>query len=1195
MSQSIRIFISSPGDVADERRRAALVIGRLRREFGNFFDLTPVLWEYEPMLSSGHFQDIIEPPSDADIMVLILWSRLGTPLPERTAKREYRGMDGRAPVTGTEWEFEQALEAQRLRDGVPALLVYRKFTDGFARFSRADQLDQIKLQWESLQSFWERHFEGPDGFKAAFNRFTDLDEFETQLEAHLRELLKRRLPPRQLRRSQAREGERIDWWAGSPYRGLQVFDMAHAAVFFGRERAEREITEALVRRAGTLDGGGKAFMLVLGASGSGKSSLVRAGLLPDVMTPGVVSGVTSWRHAIVHPAELVPDPALGLAAALARDGALPELAALGYADEEFAETLRGSPGLLRPPLRAALEKAAAADPQAGAGGAPQARLVLVLDQLEVLFTSSVLTAEQRRAFATMISNLAHCGLVWVVATMRSDFFHRLAETPELNELAAGLGQYQLAHPTAAELDLIICRPAEAAGLAFEEEANDGVSLAATIREAAARDPASLPLLSFLLDELYRRDVERDGGNMLTYASYRTLGMLEGAIARHADELADSLPSNLAAALDPLLLSLVQVDEISGTTTARLIKQAIIVDPLQQEAADRLVAGRLAVADDPGDGRTLRLAHEALLGHWPRLTRLIEEHRDFLIVRRRLQADAANWQRNARDPELLLPPGRRLAEAEETLAHRRADLEAEIVAYVEASTSAEQERQARLRAEQQRALQEKLARSRRFATVVSVFFLLAVAAGLYAWRQREVATAALQESESNYQAAIDQSVGSVRTFVDSYGDGEISNKMMKLLIAQAQKTLDGLPRDSDDMVAARTELFDVLSIANWSLGDFDAAEKFARIEITSADGLVKKDPSRAGWGRLQASGHGRLSEALRRKGDTAKAVDEGRIAITLSEALFAAHAGNEAVRLELIANCERAGLAATAAGLQDEAAGYLRRWIGLAEADVARNPRDPAGRSSLATAHQQLGDTLALQRKFAAAAAEYRIAIAEFSELYENDAANLRYLHTLAASRTRVGDVLIREGDYATALAEYRAANELAKKLHREEPANFQWHMFLADTHQRLGEALLDGGSFDKADAEFRRFLDLIVEMRAQRANAATLFGLSVAYQKIGDVLFVTGDAAAAATAYLKSLEFAEQLQRVQPARPEWEKNRAMAHHRLGVTHEKQGDKGLAREHFKRCAAVDFNAFAWAPRSRIPANLTDDCRRQAGEP
>ena len=378
MQQPIRIFISSPGDVADERRRAALVIGRLKREFAHFLDLIPVLWEYEPMLSSGHFQDIIEPPSTVDIMVLILWSRLGTPLPERTAKREYRGIDGRAPVTGTEWEFEQAVEAQRQRGGTPDLLVYRKFADGFARFSRADQLDQIKQQWEALQGFWERHFEGPDGFKAAFNRFTDLDEFETQLEVHLRELLKRRLPPREIRGAKSQAGERIDWWEGSPYRGLQAFDMTHAAVFFGRERAEREITEALVQRASD----GEAFMLVLGASGSGKSSLARAGLLPDVMAPGVVSGISTWRHVIVHPAELAPDVGLGLADALTRAGALPELTAMGYQDAEIAEALRGGGNLLRPPLRSALEKATAADPHASPG-VSQGRLVIVLSLIHI--------------------------------------------------------------------------------------------------------------------------------------------------------------------------------------------------------------------------------------------------------------------------------------------------------------------------------------------------------------------------------------------------------------------------------------------------------------------------------------------------------------------------------------------------------------------------------------------------------------------------------------------------------------------------------------------------------------------------------------------------------------------------------------------------------------------------------------------
>jgi hypothetical protein len=168
----------------------------LKREFVRLFEISAVLWEYEPMLSSGHFQDIIDPPSAADIVVLILWSRLGTPLPAKTETREYKGLDGRTPVTGTEWEYEQALQARETHGGVPDLLFYRKLAEGLATFSRAEQLDQIRRQWEALQNFWQRHFEGPDGrFKAAFNRFTDLDEFESQLEQHLRELLRRRLPP----------------------------------------------------------------------------------------------------------------------------------------------------------------------------------------------------------------------------------------------------------------------------------------------------------------------------------------------------------------------------------------------------------------------------------------------------------------------------------------------------------------------------------------------------------------------------------------------------------------------------------------------------------------------------------------------------------------------------------------------------------------------------------------------------------------------------------------------------------------------------------------------------------------------------------------------------------------------------------------------------------------------------------------
>ena len=1134
MAQQLRIFISSPGDVTDERRRAALVISRLRREFVRFFELSAVLWEYEPMLSSGHFQDIIDPPSGADIVVLILWSRLGTPLPQRTDVREYRGRDGHAPVTGTEWEYEEALAAREKR-GIPDLLVYRKYSEGFARFSRAEQLDQIREQWEALQRFWQRHFEEPDGrFKAAFNRFVAIDEFEAQLEAHLRELLRRRLPARSLRVARAEPGAKIEWWSGSPYRGLQAFDIEHAAVFFGRERAEREITENLVRRAGE----GSGFMLVLGASGSGKSSVVRAGVLPDLMAPGVVGEVSTWRHAIVQTAELAPDPFAGLAAALLRPMALPELGAIGYEQAEIAAQLAAEPALALIPLRLALERAAAADENAARGGLRRGRLVLVLDQLEVFFTSAAVPDATLQAFDTLLAKLAQSGLVWIVATLRSDFYHRLVELPRLNALATGLGQYQLAAPSPAEIEQSIRGPADVAGLGFELDEQTDVSLDAVIREAAARDPASLPLLSFVLDELYRRDIEAAGGNVLTNRSYRELGGLEGAIARHADDLVGGLSAELMAALPALLLSLVEVDEDKSTATARVVRRSTLVDAAQRELADRLVAARLAVADDTGTGQTLRLAHEALLANWPRLAALIEEHRDFLLVRRRLQGEAAAWRRHDRHRDFLLPPGRRLAEAEEALALRRNDLDPEIVVYAEASSAAEQDRQAAIQRAREDALRRELKRTRRIAALVSVLLLLAVAAGLFAWHQRGIATAALAEAEKNYQLALGQATGSLQRLVDSYDQGAISTKLMQQLMERSQETVSGLSNETDDVTDARVQLLSVLSQANVSIGRIARARELAGQANALAEGLLAKNRSNALWMKHWAVAQGQLADALYWQGDLAGALQHARAGQAALAGLAANNPDDEDLLWQLILAHQRVGDDLRAQGDLDGAAEAYRVWLERSTSLQARQPANLLWQRATAFAYQRLGDNLQIQGKPAEAAGQYRAYLALVSQLAAADPQNVMFLEGMVFSHQRLGDALLAQGNSAGAMAEFRTYQALATKLLKVDPSNFRWQELLEFTHQRMGEVYFHDKDYGSALAEFRIYLSMAEETRTRDpSNSASLYDVSNAHEKIGDVLRAQGDLAGALLAHRKQFDVAGLLaakdRRMPPGRKIW--------------------------------------------------------------
>jgi hypothetical protein len=309
-------------------------------------------------------------------------------------------------------------------------------------------------------------------------------------------------------------------------------------VFFGRTRARNELRELLARRATQ----GSAFVLVLGASGSGKSSLVKAGLLPDLRLPGMIGHVALCRHTLMRPTDRREGPIASLAAALLSETALPELSALRYTPKRLAALLKDAPeqGVL--PIEQGLIEAGKT---AQLTEIAEARLAIVVDQLEELFTGDGAGEGERETFVPALAVLAGSGKAWVIATMRSDFFDRLDRAPSLANLAASEARYLLAAPDEGEVRQMIVQPAREAGLRFEFDDRAGVGLADVIHADAVKDRGALPLLSFMLDQLWQRRTDR---GELTFQAYRDLGGLAGALGRRADEVFAAQPEAVRAAL-----------------------------------------------------------------------------------------------------------------------------------------------------------------------------------------------------------------------------------------------------------------------------------------------------------------------------------------------------------------------------------------------------------------------------------------------------------------------------------------------------------------------------------------------------------------------------------------------------------------------------------------------------------------------
>jgi WD40 repeat protein len=653
----IRIFVSSPGDVAEERTLTARVIKRLQDEFSPQCEIEPIFWEHEPLVATENFQVQIVRPSQTDIVICILWSRLGSRLPSSFARA-----DGTAFQSGTEFEFEDAVEGRKLR-GIPDLLVYRKTAEPMASLQDEEALLRKLQQRKALSQFIERWFHDQDDgtLVAAFHPFSSSADYQEILEEHLRKLVQRRIPDGSGPRRPA--PLRPPWTHGSPFRGLNVFEFGDAAIFFGRNRAVSTVLDNLRKQAAK----DTPFLLITGMSGCGKSSLVRAGVLPLLTEPQVIEGVREWRRAIFRPTDSDGDLIRGLGSSLLQQGCLPELAS---STEALPRLLRENPDSASTLIRAVLRLLNGTDGTASAG---VSRLVLLIDPLEEIFTDARVTPDERRFFLQTLKALAKTDCVWIIATLRTDFYFRCEELPDLLSLGSGDGTFHLPPPTPSEISQLVRRPAEEVRVRFDVDAATGFQLDDALIDAATKDPNNLPLLEFTLDELYK---QRTSDGLLTWTALNALGGVEGAIAARAEEIFETLSPRAQLAFSKVFASLVSVGSVEQAVAVR--KPAILdsefESPAARELINEFVAARLLTADRTDDGRpVIRVAHEALLVHWPKLKKWIEESRDFLRARARIENPALIWNDEGRSDDFLLSRGKPLTEARKLVKDRWEEL------------------------------------------------------------------------------------------------------------------------------------------------------------------------------------------------------------------------------------------------------------------------------------------------------------------------------------------------------------------------------------------------------------------------------------------------------------------------------------------------------------------------------------------
>ena len=920
-----------------------------------------------------------------------------------------------------------------------------------------------------------------------------------------------------------------------PFPGLVSYEEDDATLFHGRRR---EVAASLGRLAE------HRVLWVTGASGSGKSSLIRAGIVPALRRRAEGAG----ERLLVIDVRTNDDPLGELARSLQNKTDGEPTARLAWNDAMTARFRPGAePEALVNVLTTLLSEA-------------KTRVVLVVDQLEAVATVRAERANVRELFLAMVAACGRCARerrdgaarLRVILGVRSDLLGEILVHDETDALYRQTPRQVVGVLAPEAIKDVVHAPI--AGRAEVEE-----EFSTAIAADVGNDPGRLPLLNLVLRQVwdaYERGVA-SGPRRISTALYDAAGGLQGALGKAGDQVLEATKGTDQAVLNRVLLALVDVEE------GRQLRRVVAYETLQEETRCddaqltrvlNALGGRYLVRmDGEGGRRTVEVAHEALYSGWKHYARLLRERGPMLALAREVESATSQWKKRGEGE--LWPDGTKLHEAEAGRDAGTLDLSEDARRFLTASRAELARRQR---------FERRVRKAEWGAAISSVAVVLALTLlFVRAQRERRRAEGHLQRAEGLVEFMLRAQEGPLREV------GRLD--VLEASVRKVQEYYDKLDQageaDTAHAQRMRSVALDHLGDVQVALGDLAGALVSYRRSKGIRDLFTRRNPNDTQWLCDLSVSLNKIGDVQIAQGDLASALASHRGSKDIFDRLTHRDPNNTQWLRDLSVSQDRIGDVLLARGDLAGALASYRESKGIRDRLTRRHPNDTQWLHDLSVSQEKIGDMQLAQGDLANALASYRESQDIRDRLTRRDPNNTQWLRDLSVSQEKIGDVHLERGDLAGALASYRESRDIVDRLTRRDPNNTQWLHDLSVNLNKIGDLQVTQGDLAGALASYRESKDIADRLTHRDPNNTQwLRDLSVSQEGIGDVQIALGDLAGALASYRESKDNVDRLTRRDPNNTQWLRDLSVSLGRVGDLYRALGEFTQARGAYEQALA-----------------------------